>query len=79
MTISQRREAFPDRDVRGEIQDIPQDRIALWTRWIRRSRFPPLPESEDRNTEQEYAEHRNLKHDSGDGEWVEGGLWRDLY
>ena len=34
MTIGQRGEAFPERDVLGEIQDIPQDWITLWARWI---------------------------------------------
>jgi len=73
MTISQRCEVFPERDVLGEIQDIPQDWITFWTRWIRQSGFPPLPEGEDRNTEQEYAEHGSVKHGSREGEWGEGG------
>ena len=34
VTIGQRGEGFPDRDVLEEIQDIPQDWIALWTRWV---------------------------------------------
>jgi len=62
MAISQRGEAFPDRGARGEIQRIPQDWVTLWTRWIRQGGFPPLPESEEQDTEQEQADHRNVKH-----------------
>jgi len=73
MTVGQQGEAFPDRDILGEIQDVPQDWITLWTRWIWQSGFPPLPASEDQDTKHEQAEHSNVKHGGRGGEW--GEVW----
>jgi len=80
MTTSQRGEGFPDRDAHGEIEDIPQDWITLWTRWIRHSGFPPPPVSVDQDAKRDYAEHRNVHHGNRDreGGWGGEGLRRAL-
>lgn len=66
MVLGQRHETFPDRDTHGEIQDISKNRITLWTWWVWQSGFLPLPnQNEDGNTEQQWVEHRSVKHGGG--------------
>ena len=70
-TIGQRSDVFPDRDSRGEIQDIAQNGITLGTWRIRQGGSPPLPDdSEDKNAKKKGIEDRYVNHsdkESGGG------------
>ena len=51
--IGQRGGVFPDRDSRGEIEDVSQNGITLGTRGIRQRGFLPSNENEDENSKQQ--------------------------
>ena len=62
-TIGQRSDVFPDRDSRGEIQDIAQNGITLGTWGIRQGGSPPFPDdNEDKNAKQQGIENRCVDH-----------------
>jgi len=56
--IGQRGGVFPDRDSRGEIEDVSQNGITLGTRGIRQRGFLPSNENEDENSKQQGIEDR---------------------
>jgi len=64
LVVGQRHESFPNRDAHGEIQHVSENWVTLWARWMRESRFLPLPnENEDRNAKHQRIEHRSVEHD----------------
>ena len=68
VVLGQRHKTFPNWDTRGEVQDIPEDRITFWAWRIRPGGFLPLPsETEETDTKQQYVEHKDIKHDGGGG------------
>jgi len=70
--IGQRSGVFPDRDSRGEVQDITQNGITLGTWGIRQGGFLPFPDdSEDKNAKQQGVEDRYVNH--SDKERTGGG------
>ena len=68
MAICQRSDVFPERDTRGEIQDVPKNWIALGTWWIWQGGPLPFPdESEDKKTKKQGIEDGYLNHDDTGG------------
>ena len=66
--VTQRYEAFPDGDTHGEIQDIPQDRIALGAWQVRKGGSLPFPdEGEGNETKQWQIESRGVGHGENEG------------
>ena len=82
MDVGQRRETFPDRDARGEIQDISKNRVTLWARRIWKIGFLPFPgENEDRDAKHQRIEHRRVEHNDK-GEFrvaVQGFMYHGRY
>ena len=78
MSFGQRRKAFPDRDTRGEIQDISKNRVTLGARWIRKGRFLPLQsENEDGDAKHQRIEYGSVEH--GDKEECRGAVRVFIY
>ena len=70
--IGQRSDVFPDRDGRGEIQDIAQNGITLGTWGIWQGGSPPFPDdNEDKNAKQQEIKDRY----HGDRERTGGIVW----
>ena len=63
VTVGQRRDVFPEGDIHGEIQDVPQNWITLRAGGVRQSGSPPFPgESESENAKQQRTEDRSVDH-----------------
>ena len=76
VTIGQQCDVFPDGDIHGEVQDVPQNRITLRAWRIRQGGSPPLSsKNEDKKAKQQQIEHRGVNH--GGKERVQG--YRTLF
>ena len=63
ITMGQRRDVFPERNVHWEIQDVPQNGIALGTWRVRQCGPLPFPnEGDDENAEQQRIEGKVINH-----------------
>ena len=82
MDAGQRSKTFPDRDGRGEIQNISKNWVTLWARRVRKSGFLPFPcKNEDRDAKRQQIERKRVNH--GDKERAQahhaGFIYTDRY